>query len=426
MSITNSIQITLQLKDENITFPENHVSEQIINGVKSLVYCGRLSPKTPSSCPLCGCVNIKHSIYRNGTKSVDIIMPRVSNMKTILRLKKQRFKCKDCDQTFIAETSITKFNKKISNSTYQAVLLDLKNKVSIKCIAKRHDVSCSTVHQWMSELNKNFKINFSSLPDNLSFDEFRSVKNVAGKMSFIYIDSDTGKVLDIVQNRRKSYLTSYFNQFSYEVRCGVKTICIDMYEPYVQLIKSLFPNAKIVTDRFHIIQHLNRALNSTRIFTMNNNKEYYARLKRYWKLMLIDHSLLDYKNFQYFTGYKQLISQSLIISNLISVDSELESTYWLVQRLKKAISNKNTSEFNKLINMKHDGISKQMQTVVKTFRKQQTYINNALENKYSNGKLEGTNNLIKVIKRIAFGYRNFYNFRARILLITNTMVKLEH
>ena len=41
------------------------------------------------------------------------------------------------------------------------------------------------------------------------------------------------------------------------------------------------------------------------------------------------------------------------------------------------------------------------------------------------GSVVGTNNLIKVIKRIAFGYRNYYNFRARILLIVNTMAKLD-
>ncbi|WP_340139797.1 MULTISPECIES: transposase [Enterococcus] len=35
---------------------------------------------------------------------------------------------------------------------------------------------------------------------------------------------------------------------------------------------------------------------------------------------------------------------------------------------------------------------------------------------YSNDVTEGLNNKIKLIKRIAFGYRNFYSFRARIYL----------
>ena len=44
------------------------------------------------------------------------------------------------------------------------------------------------------------------------------------------------------------------------------------------------------------------------------------------------------------------------------------------------------------------------------------YILNSFDCPYSNGFTEGTNNKIKVIKRNAYGYRNFENFRNRILL----------
>ena len=40
--------------------------------------------------------------------------------------------------------------------------------------------------------------------------------------------------------------------------------------PYFELIKGVFPNAKIVTDRFHIVQQITRALNQLRIKTMNS------------------------------------------------------------------------------------------------------------------------------------------------------------
>ncbi|MGH1866803.1 transposase [Enterococcus durans] len=38
---------------------------------------------------------------------------------------------------------------------------------------------------------------------------------------------------------------------------------------------------------------------------------------------------------------------------------------------------------------------------------------------FSNGKLEGKNNLIKVIKRIAFGFKTFRHLRKRILIQQN-------
>lgn len=59
------------------------------------------------------------------------------------------------------------------------------------------------------------------------------------------------------------------------------------------------------------------------------------------------------------------------------------------------------------------------QTALKTFLKEKDKIMNALELPYSNAKLEATNNLIKVIKRNAFGFRNFDNFKTRILIALN-------
>ena len=47
------------------------------------------------------------------------------------------------------------------------------------------------------------------------------------------------------------------------------------------------------------------------------------------------------------------------------------------------------------------------------------YILNAFDVPYSNGFTEGVNNTIKVLKRVAYGYRSFENFRRRILITFN-------
>ena len=59
------------------------------------------------------------------------------------------------------------------------------------------------------------------------------------------------------------------------------------------------------------------------------------------------------------------------------------------------------------------------QTVFKAFLKDKEKIVNALQLLYSNAKLEATNNLIKLIKRNAFGFRNFENFKKRIFIALN-------
>ncbi|MDK6258805.1 transposase, partial [Aerococcus urinae] len=75
--------------------------------------------------------------------------------------------------------------------------------------------------------------------------------------------------IDIVENRQKSELIHYFMRFSYQSRQAVKIVTIDMYSPYIEVIRACFPNAKILFDRFHVIQHLNLAINSVRIQLMN-------------------------------------------------------------------------------------------------------------------------------------------------------------
>ena len=52
----------------------------------------------------------------------------------------------------------------------------------------------------------------------------------------------------------------------------------------------------------------------------------------------------------------------------------------------------------------------------KTFKKYIKYIENIFKSNITNGLIEGLNNKIKSIKRTAFGYSNFSNFKKRILI----------
>uniref|UniRef100_UPI003080E9A6 transposase n=1 Tax=Acidaminococcus timonensis TaxID=1871002 RepID=UPI003080E9A6 len=65
----------------------------------------------------------------------------------------------------------------------------------------------------------------------------------------------------------------------------------------------------------------------------------------------------------------------------------------------------------------------EFKSVIKTFTDWNTEILEGLSQVYSNGFTEGMNNKIKVLKRVAFGFRNFERFRSRILLLS--MVKLK-
>ena len=113
-------------------------------------------------------------------------------------------------------------------------------------------------------------------------------------MAFEYIDAETGDILDILPAKDSRYVTQHFlSRYSLKQRSEVKTITIDMNASYMSFIPTLFPNAHIIIDRFHIIQLINRSMNKTRVTIMNqlNNsngedQKKYRRLKRYWKSYL--------------------------------------------------------------------------------------------------------------------------------------------
>ena len=105
-----------------------------------------------------------------------------------------------------------------------------------------------------------------------------------------------------------------------------------------------------------------------------------------------------------------------IWEKLLSYSENLKHHYNVYQLLLFHFQNK---EFFGLIEDKLKQVHTLFQTVFKTFLKDKEKIVNALQLPYSNAKLEATNNLIKLIKRNTFGFRNFYKFKKRIFIVLN-------
>lgn len=137
------------------------------------------------------------------------------------------------------------------------------NREALTHITEKLAVSTSTVYRKLKQFQ--FKNDHSTLPEVLSWDEFSYQK---GKLAFIAQDYETKKIITILNNRRQTTIRNHFFKYSKEAREGVKIVTMDMSGNYIPLIKTIFPNAKIVLNRFHIVQHTNIALKQTRIQIM--------------------------------------------------------------------------------------------------------------------------------------------------------------
>ena len=93
------------------------------------------------------------------------------------------------------------------------------------------------------------------------------------------------------------------------------------------------------------------------------------------------------------------------------------ATYQCYQGIINSIRNKDFNTFKNIIYNHHNNISPKMLKAFKLYKENIKYIANSCKYDINNGIIEGTNNLVKAIKRIAFGYRKYDHFIARIFLI---------
>lgn len=405
----------LNMEEENIHFYKEFVKEENIKGKRSLVYQGFLT-YIPEYCPKCGtCYDEK--IEKHGFKNSLIKIPSVSKLNTYLSLDKQRYYCNNCNRTFTCTTKIVNYGCNISNNTKHSIAVDLIKKRSEKDIAIDNNVSPNTVERIIdSYYQLDDKVYKNYLPKFLSFDEFKSVKSADGAMSFQVCNGKTGKIIDIVEDRKLNNLMKYFSRYSRNSRMNVEVVIIDMYMPYISLIKAMFPNALIVIDKFHLIELISRSLNKARIKTMKKNKDNYNKLKRYWKNILKSRFELNCSTWKKYPCFNDLTTEQDIVDYLVSLDSELEETYQVYQDLLYAFQNNNFNVLDVTLNKKYNNLSEYMKTSIKTIKGYTEYIKNTFNTGYHNGYAEGNNNFIKVLKRIAFGFRSFTRFKARIMI----------
>ena len=413
----NYIRNLLNIKDQNITFDEDGIHDEFIKDKTCRIIDAHLS-YIPTQCDKCGCSFESTDDYekKGFDKGSYVVVPTIFKMTCFLFLKKQRILCHHCNHSFSLKTDLVNFKCRISNITKLSIVVDLTKKRSEKDISIDNNVSPNTVERIMNSYYNGVKLYKHHLPKVLSFDEFKSVKGADGKMSFIMVDGENGKVIDVIQDRKLMSLLKYFNYYSRKARYMVKYIVIDMYSPYITLIQKMFPNAKIIIDKFHLTQLISRSLNKTRIMVMKNDKKNYNKFKKYWKLILKARDELDFSHWKKFRCFDNLMTEVDVVDYLINSNEELKNTYQTYQDLLYAFQHNNYKVLKESLNNDYGKISSYMVTSIKTLKKFSKYIKNTFKNKYHNGYVEGTNNFIKVIKRIAFGFRNFSRFKARIMI----------
>ena len=322
--------------------------------------------------------------------------------------------------------------KSISNKLEQKVLKDLLNyNLSIKYIALENKISSYTVRKILENAMGEYPKQVKNLPRVVSFDEFKA-DTKKGKYAFVLNDPIHKKCLDILPERKKEYLIQYFTYCNN--RHSVEFVISDMYEPYLLVTQIMFPKAKYVVDRFHYTRYIMEALDKVRIRLQKeygyNSKEY-RMLKNKKNVTLLRKYSNEIDWWVYTQRYKNNHMVNILKHDLreeiLNINKELKQAYILkelffdtVKHLEYLDAEEELKEWISICDK--CGIN-EFEEAAKTIKNWLPYIvNSFIDERFSNGFTEGLNNKIKVIKRIAFGYRNFEFFRLRIMYILNRKI----
>ena len=173
MSLSNFIKTILNIQDDNISFPEEDYCQIIQKGNYVIKVFKGFLKSNYCSCPHCNSKNI----VKNGSRERNIKFIPFQNYNVELNLSIQRYICKDCKKTFSPSTSVAKDNSNISNNLKYTIAQELQENISLTFIAKKYNLSISSVQRIMIE--NMFKSNITNgLIEGLN-NKIKSIKRTA-------------------------------------------------------------------------------------------------------------------------------------------------------------------------------------------------------------------------------------------------------
>lgn len=346
-------------------------------------------------CPCCGADTDKVHDYR--AQLVNDLDLRGKQL--VLRLRKRRYVCPHCGKRFCENIHfLPRYFRRTVRVTAN-IINCLREPVSYSYVARKHHVSIATVLRIFDGIG----YGAAPLPRVLLIDEFRGN---AGKEKFqcILMNGETGKIVDILPNRKYADLALYFSK---KDTSKVEFLISDLWKPYRDLCRTCFKKAKHIADKYHVIRQAGWAMEAVRKEEQKKlNKESRRRFKHTAHLLRKPRKKLKEE-------------EKILVSQILSTSPKLEKAYNLKESFYYVFCTNDRTDARDLLEdwclMSGNSNLKRFQTCAKTMAEWSMSILNAVEFGYTNGMIEGMNNKIKVLKRVSYGVHNFHRFRNRIL-----------
>ena len=358
-------------------------------------------------CPGCGfaCSRV-HDVRSKRVRDLE-----VSGRAVVLVWRRRRLVCDGCGDRFLEEHPA--FEGAMTARLARRLVADARV-MPVRQVARRHQIGWHKINDLVLVWAALVAAHRRSQACRVLLVDETSMRRRHRYVTVI-VNADTGQTLAMVPHRSTAALAGFFAAQGRKWCKQVKVVVTDGSPAYRSAIAAHLGHARHVLDRFHVIRWFSAGLTAVRRDVQRSGSQHtgrafdpqvfkarFALLRRADTLTDTDRARLD----ALFDAHPRLRSGWQALQELRGL-YDADDHHGALQALDRFSDLYQTGELPEFCD------------IVDTFIEWSDEILNWHHTgRPSNGRIEGTNNLLQVLRRTAHGFTNPHNFQARALLIT--------
>ena len=222
--------------------------------------------KRKIKCPFCG----KRTLVKNGCRHRNIITLPIGMKRTILHMKVQRYKCKECEYDQQERIRFTTGNRSYSHR-FAKFAVDLLRGATLQQVAAWLHVSWDTVKEiHCTYLKRHYAPPSLDGVESIGIDEFAVRKG--HKYKTIVVDLKTGRILYVGDGRSEESLKKFWRRVK-KKNVNIKYVATDMSDAFINSVRNNASKAVHIFDHFHVIKLMNEKLDDIRREVVNSEDD---------------------------------------------------------------------------------------------------------------------------------------------------------
>jgi len=364
--------------------------------------------RTPSDrvvCSVCRGSNVKC----RGCMTRDFRLVPIGSRETFATYTIQRVECLDCG---IVRQEPLKFAAPYRRRTraFERYVVELSAIATVKDVAKHLGVAWSTVREIQQEhLKKKLRKRRLKEVRRIGIDELAIGKG--HKYVTIVLDLDSGAIVFVGEGKDADSVIPFLRRLK-RIGAKIEAVALDMGRAYPFAVHEVFPKAKLVYDRFHVVKLMNEKLTELRREMHREATELLDKnvLKGTRWLLLKNADNLDDDR-----------DERKRLEEALALNKPLATAYYLKEELRLFWEQDDKKAARRFLRSwirraNSSGITV-IKTMAKTLQACRTGLLNYYDHRLTSGPLEGMNNKVQTMKRQAYGYRNMAFFKLKLLTL---------